>query len=72
MKRVPQFELWARVVVFAAITVMAAIEEPYAPDRDAMILWIALTIVPLIALGINLGEIIYRFTQKRKQRGTRP
>ena len=66
MKRVPQFELWARVIVFAGITVLGATREPSAPDRDAMILWLTLTIVPLIALGINLGEIIYRFIQKKK------
>ena len=66
MKRVSKIELWERVAVFAAITILAAIKEPYAPDRDAMILWITLTIVPLIALGINLGEIIFRYIQKRK------
>jgi hypothetical protein len=66
MKKVPQIELWGRVVVFASITVLGAMKTPYAPDRDAMILWITLTIVPLIALGINLGEIIFRYIQKRK------
>jgi len=66
VKRVPQIELRGRVVVFTAITILAAIKEPYAPDRDAMILWITLTIVPLIALGINLGEIRFRYIQKRK------
>ena len=66
MERVTKIELWFRVIVFSVTTYFGAVYEPHAPDRDSLICWISITLVSLIALGINAGEIIYRFIHKIK------